>query len=239
MDNVIQDRNPEPEKLNLVNKTVGIFTQPERVLASLKERPDWLFPLTVVILISILFAVTTRRQMMEFQKQSIYNSTIIQEEQKDEMIDRMENQSDEAFYVQSVGGTVVSTIFVYLVAAGVFLFVGNFILGGKASFKQIFAMYSWVGLISGLEYLIKIPLVLAKDSFQVYTSLAVLLDPSQSKTLLFQILNAFDLFAIWRVALWGMGFAVIYNFSKRTSYTAVISVYVIYLAIAIAISQMF
>ncbi len=222
-----------------MNKTIGIFSQPGRVLESLKHYPDWIFPLLVVILISILFTVVTRDYLIEFQRESIYNSTLIPEEKKDEIIENMESQSATSYYIQTIGGTVFSTVVIYLVAAGAFWILGNFVFGGTASFKQMFAMYSWVGLISGLEYLIKIPLVLAKGSIKVYLSLAVLLDPDQYNTLLFQILNAFDIFAIWRVVLWGMGFAIIYNFSKQKSYAGIISVYLIYLIGAIAVSQMF
>lgn len=100
-------------------------------------------------------------------------------------------------------------------------------------------MYSWVGLIGALELLVRMPLVMAKGTMNVYTSLAVLMDVSQRKTVLFQLLNAFDVFTIWKIILWSMGMRIVYKFSSSKGYTATISLYLIYLVITIGLSQLF
>ena len=74
---------------------------------------------------------------------------------------------------------------------------------------------------------------------QVYTSLAVLMDLADKKTVLFSILNAFDVFMIWKVILWSIGMSVIYQFSRAKGYTAVISLYVIFIAISVGLGQLF
>jgi len=228
----------QPEMSGL-NKIINIFTDPGSVFRAIRERPTWLLPFSLVMLMSVVFTVSTEDLILKYQKEAIYNSTLIPEDQKDEIIEKYESKTPTRRHIESVIAGVVNVTVLFVVVAGIFWIVGNFVLGGTASYKQIFSMYSWVGMVSVLELLVKLPLSLAKESLNVYTSLAVLMDPAQSKTILFQILNAFDIFTIWKIVLWGMGFSIIYNFSKEKSYAAVISLYIIYLIGAIGFAQIF
>jgi len=229
----------EQPKMSGINKIINIFTDPGSVFRDLRRYPTWLLPFSLVMLMSIVFTISTEDLILKYQKEAIYNSTLIPEEQKDQIIEKYENKTPKRRHIESVIAGVVNVSVLFVVAAGIFWIVGNFVLGGAASFKQLFCMYSWAGMITVLELIIKLPLSLAKGSLNVYTSLAVLMDPEQSKTILFQILNAFDIFTIWKIVLWGMGFGVIYNFSKGKSYAAVISLYILYLIGAIVFAQIF
>jgi hypothetical protein len=61
----------------------------------------------------------------------------------------------------------------------------------------------------------------------VYTSLAIMFDSTESGTLLFSLANAVDIFSIWRLALWALGFGILYKFSQAKSWMAVGIWYVI------------
>jgi len=234
-----EPQNEQEEVLSEWQKVVYIFTNPARVFYSLRRKPTWVIPFVLILIMTALFSVATKNLMLEYRKEMILNSTTIPEEQKDTILERMDSMSAKSYYIQSIGGGSIGLILVYLLGAGVFFFVGNFILGGKATFKQIFALYVWGNMVSLLELPLKAGLALLKGSVQVYTSLAVLMDPEQSKTALFQILNAIDVFNIWRVILWGMGFAIIYKFSAKKSYITVVSIYVFYVLLSIGLSRLF
>lgn len=236
--------NNEEETNQAVNlspwqKVVYIFTDPVKVFYSLRSRPTWVLPLLLIIIMTSLFNVATKDLMLEYRKQMILNSNRIPEDRKDLILEQLENMPAKNYYIQSIGGGLVGLILVYLLAAGVFIFVGNFILGGKATFSQIFALYVWGNMVSLIELPLKAGLALAKGSVQVYTSLAVFMDPAQSRTALFQILNAVDIFNIWRIILWSVGFAVIYRFTLKKSYITVISIYVFYILLSIGLSRLF
>ncbi len=226
-------------KMNFVTKSIGIFTNPKSVFENLRLYPDWLLPVLTAIIVGASFSYFTQDLMLEFQKEAIYESTLVPEEYKDEAIEKMEDKSDMQRNLESVGGSLVNIFIVYLIGAGAFLVFGNFFLGGQASFKQIFSMFSWAGLIGVLELLVKLPMALAKGSLHVYTSLAVFLDPADYKTALFQLLNAFDVFTIWKLIIWAAGMSAIYQFSKKKGYIASLTLYGIYLAVVIGISQIF
>jgi hypothetical protein len=127
----------------------------------------------------------------------------------------------------------------YAIVALAFMVVGNFILGGEATFKQNYALFAWGSTIGIVESIVKIPMMLIKNSVEVYTSLAILMDSSESKTVMFKILNAFDIFAIWKVIVISIGFSILYKFSRGKSYSAIGGLYAIYILIAIGLSQLF
>ncbi len=231
---------PQPEPgLSFFQRLVAIFVDPLRLFEDLRNRPSWLLPLMLVIFSSILFTVVTKDYMIEFRKEMIYDSRKMSEEMKDQAIDQLENMTPRAYYLQSAIGGVIGVLFIYLIASGIFLMTGNFVLGGKATFKQIFALYVWGNMVTVVEYLLKMFLVVQKGSMHVYTSLAILMDPSEYKTVTFQVLNAFDVFAIWKVILWSIGFAVIYRFSYKKAYATIITLYVLFTLFSIGLGQLF
>lgn len=239
MSEQMENQEQAIEKMSVISKISKIITDPQTVFENIRLRPDWLFPVMIALLVTIAFSFLISDIMLEFQKEAIYENTLIPEEYKDIAIEQMENKTPMRRNIETLAGSLLQIFIVYLVGAGVFLLVGNFFMGGQAKFKQVFSMFSWVGLIGVLEMLLKLPLILTKGSMHVYTSLAVLMDVADNKTVLFQLLNAFDVFTIWKVILWSMGMSIIYQFSRAKGYTAVISLYVIYLAVSIGLSQLF
>jgi hypothetical protein len=138
----------------------------------------------------------------------------------------------------AIGGAL-SVGISYLIIAGALLLFGNFIYGGQASFKQMFSLVSWGGLINLPELIIKLPVMLAKGTLYVTTSLAIFLSNSESKTLFYNLLDALDIFSIWKIIVFSIGFAIIYNFSMKKSYIAVIVLYLIYAGVSIGLGQLF
>lgn len=241
-----QNENPESSmeeqklpKLSVGQQIVKVFTDPITFFQHLRDNPTWLLPLILIILMSIAFASITKDQMLEYRKQMILDSEKIPEEFKDQSIDQIENMTPTAYYVQTVLGSTIGIVIIYAIGAGLFLVVGNFFLGGKATFKQMFALFTWANMVSIVEMLVKMLLILQKNSVEVYTSLALLMGPAKSKTFLFQLLNAVDIFAIWKVILWAIGFGIIYRFSAKKSYVTVISLYIVYVLVSIGFSQLF
>ena len=67
----------------------------------------------------------------------------------------------------------------------------------------------------------------------------MLFDPSEADTVMFKIANAVDVFALWRVVLWAIGFGVVYKFTQGKSYAVVGAWYVIWIVVSIALSSLF
>ncbi len=215
-----------------------IFTNPTRVFESLTKKPDWLIPTLIIVILSVASAYFLRDITMEMQKERILASENIPEEQKDAIL----QQFDQGGNMQVIMGMVGAVVFVFAsfaIVAALFMFTGNVVLGGQANYKTMLAVYAWGFMASVPEAIIKIPLMLAKNSIHVYTSLAIFFDTSESETVLFKIANAVDIFALWRVALWAIGFGVVYKFTQGKSYAVIGAWYVIWVVVSIGLSSLF
>jgi hypothetical protein len=225
-------------QLSLGSKLGLIFTSPRRVFESLKLRPDWLVPTIIIAVISMASAFFLKDITIEMQKQKIMASEKIPDEKKEAILQSFD-QSGNMQMIMGMAGAVIFVFVSFAVVAGLFLFTGNVILGGQSNFKTMLAIYAWGFMASVPEAIIKIPLMIAKNSIHVYTSLAILFDTSESETVLFKIANAVDIFALWRVALWAIGFGVVYKFSQGKSYAAIGVWYLIWIAVSIWLSSLF
>ncbi|MCK5032365.1 MAG: YIP1 family protein [Calditrichia bacterium] len=228
------------KKLPLFQKLILIITNPGKVFENLALHPDWLLPTILIIVLAIGSSFLVYDIQLEAQKERFLKNDKIPDDRKELIMERFDEAKDSPTrMVQPTIAIIVITFISFAAVAGIFLLVGNFMFGGKAKYIQLLAVYAWGYMVAIPETLVKIPMMLTKNSIHVYTSLAVLFDPAESETVLFKIANAVDLFSIWRIALWAIGLGVVYKFSKEKSNYIVIGLYVIYVFIYIGISSLF
>jgi hypothetical protein len=126
----------------------------------------------------------------------------------------------------------ISILVLYALISAIFLFIGNIILGGKARFVQLLSIYSYSYLIVMLlGMIVKVPLILARQTTQVNLSPAVFFSPEQVGQAIFNFIQSFDIFNIWFIIVFGIGFAVIYAFSKPKGIISVIIAWLLYVII--------
>jgi hypothetical protein len=237
IDNINSNKN---NKLPVFQKLILIFTNPGKVFENLERHPDWLLPTILIIVFAIGSSFLVYDIQLEAQKEKFLKNEQIPEERKDIIIERFDEAKDSPTrMIQPIVAIILITFISFAAVAGIFLLAGNFMFGGKAKYIQMLAVYAWGYMVAIPETIVKIPMILTKNSMHVYTSLALLFDPSESETVLFKLANAVDLFSIWRIALWAIGLGVVYKFSKEKSNYIVIGLYIIYVFVYIGISSLF
>ena len=105
-----------------------------------------------------------------------------------------------------------------LLSALLALLVGNFFMGGKARFKQLLSVMIYGDIIILAGFLLKVPLIWAKDSLAVGYSLAVLVAQRGVMSPLFVALDKIGVFYIWEIIVVGIGLSVMYGFSRNKGY---------------------
>jgi len=220
---------------SVVQNLIGVFTSPRETFEAIRAKPSWLIPFLLVCVVGFGSVYLTRNVRVQEQIERIQNNPNIPSEQADKIIERMESgTSGRGLLLQAVF-IPVGVAIAFLVVAGVLTFGGSVLLGGSASFKQVFSMYSWSSLIGVLSAIIKTPLIMATGSMSVATSLAVFMPADAYTTFLYNFLAKVDVFSIWQLIVVAIGMSVLYGFTMRRSVILVGSLWLIYVLISAGI----
>lgn len=201
---------------------VSIFYEPTKVFRAIKEKPTWIVPLIVFLVVMTGATYFMMPAAQKSQMQRIEQSDAFTAEQKAEMRTQMEASQGFAM-IGVISSPVVWTIFLFI-AVGILMLMGNVIFGGKARFAQVFAMVILSFMTWVIASIVKTPLIVAKDSVDVRTSLAIILPGETNSGPLYTLLNTFtDVFVIWQIILLIIGVKVIYDFAtQRAAMTVII-----------------
>ncbi len=201
-------------EMNFLQRIVGVFLSPTPTMESIDRKPTWVLPLIVILLISVILAVITLP--ITLPEQLAKQRTAMEEKgMSDEEIDNAVQISEKFSKILiPVGGLIVGGIFLALIAL-IIWFVGNIILGGQTSFKQVFSVYLFTSFISLLGMIIKTPIMLSKKTADVHFSLASFFQADSLNKYVYSFLKTMEVFEIWRFIVLTIGFAIIYKFSMK------------------------
>jgi hypothetical protein len=122
---------------------------------------------------------------------------------------------------------------VTLITAGILFAVFNAAMGGRAAFKQLFAVVSHAGVISALGWIFVMPLNYLRESMSSPTNLTALAPGLPEGSFVARLLGTVDLFLIWWVVVLAIGLAVLY---RRRTQPIVMSLLAVYAVIALIIA---
>ena len=239
-DVVSEQADQIPAQLNILQRIIGVFGSPQKTFEDIAARPNWVFPLILLVLVALLTTqIMAPAMIADFKSGEQYEKLMQNEQLTPEQIERAAEMQISAMKNFAGIGAAVSTLIICLLAGAVLLFIGNIILGGEAKYVQIFSMYCWGGLIGVLGSILRLPLAVQKMSTKIYFGPAVLFPAGAEESAGFKIAAALDIFLIWRVVLLAVGFAAIYKFTFGKSITALCVLYALLVAISIVFSGVF
>lgn len=195
------------------NGIIQVFSQPSRLFAIVKDNPKILVPWLVFFLLMLGFFVLTADLIAKVQLE------IMQEKVAKQGVDTAGPMPSLAMmkYSTIIFGSVFS-ILSPLIAAGLALFFGNFVMGGQAKFKQIFSVMIYGEIIYALGALVVAPLMLAKNSLQVSFSAAAFFNDLSVQDPLYVALSKIGVFYIWEIVVIGIGLSIIFGFPRNKGY---------------------
>lgn len=226
------------EELTIVQKVVGVFTSPAKTFASVDLSPTWIVPLVLAIAVSVVFVYVANDIILDetlIQQEEAMVERGMDPEQIDQALAQVEKWTPISVWVFTIIGPPI----MLAIVSGVFLFVGNVILGGKTSFKKALSVTAWSWLIFSLAGLVMLPLVLSQETMQISFSLATFMSDESKNTFLYLFLQKIEIFTIWWIAVYSIGLGVIYKMRTQKMATAVGVVYLIYAVVASALGGMF
>jgi Yip1-like protein len=217
---------PAPSK-GLAARIVGVITSPRDTYTVVAAQPRWLGVMAVVLLVgctaTFLFLSTdVGKQAMFDQQIRVMESFGVKI--NDTAYARMEAGLGRAPYAGALGQAVTLPV-VALVVSGLALAIFNAILGGDATFRQVFAVVAHSGVIVSLAQIFGLPLAYMRETMSSTTSLAVFLPFLDENSFAARFLGSIDLFQIWWLISLAIGFGVLYRKKTGPIATTMIAVY--------------
>jgi hypothetical protein len=148
------------------------------------------------------------------------------------MIDNMERGVANSKYF-ATAAIFVFVPLVQVLMAGIALVIFNAILGGEATFKQVFAIVVHSGVIGVLQTLFVMPLNYVRETMSSATSFAVFLPMVDDMSFLGRVAGAIDIFRIWSIISVAIGLGILY---KRRTAPIAWALLIFYFVVALAIA---
>jgi hypothetical protein len=227
---------------------IGVFTSPRETFQDIGQRPGWIVPMLIVLLVSLTANVLIGQRVgwERIVRQSIEKSSSTQNlsaEQVQQAVDRgTKFASYGSFGAILIGVPLVTALMAAVLMGSVSLF------GGKSTFKQAFSVCAHAGLVGVIGALFMIIVLYAKppDEFDVQRPTAfnvgAFLNPETTGKALMSIATSIDAFTIWTIVLLAIGFSAISgkkSFTTGKAFTAVVLPFVLWVCIKAGWAAMF
>lgn len=241
MANATVQTGATPAPKSLPARFIGIITSPRETFESVVAHPKWLGMLAVTTLIVIsgtVLPMTTdagRDAALEAQVRQMESFGI---QVNDQMYAQMRSRMGIAPYTTAAGVLIMAPI-ITAVMAGILFAIFNAVMGGTASFKQVYSVVVHAGAISALGQLFTGPLNYFRGTMTSATNLSVLLPMLPEGSFVARLAGMIDLFVVWWVFVLAIGLAVLYRRRTQPVATALFGVYaVVALSVAAVMSRL-
>ena len=219
----------------LISRIFGVFFAPRATYAAVAAHPKWLGVLAVsCVLIAggyfvFLSTEVGKKAAFDQQTQMIESFGI---KLNDAAYDRMEAGIERARYTTPIGQVIVIPI-VLAIMAGILLGVFNALLGGDATYKQVYAILAHSTVIAVLQNLFALPLDYLRESLSSPTTLGAIMPFVDEGTFLGRLLSTIDLFQVWSIVSVAIGLGVLY---KRRTTPIAVSLFIVFFVILAAVA---
>lgn len=230
------------ESISFVQQIILVFSDPANAFEKLVTSPRWIGAFLLVVIVSIAGTQISYPLVMDMQREmaerSIENRQLTPEQEQMAM-QRFSQSDTPVNRIITIVFQLLGQLFWLVIMAGILMFGGNVLLGGESTFKTLLAITAHGWLVMIPKTLLTVPLMLAKGSAAVATSLQILIPQDQWMTPLGAALGAVDLFAIWMIFLLATGISIAYRFSRAKAATLVISLYVMMALVGVGLMAVF
>jgi hypothetical protein len=225
---------PAPSR-GLLARAAGIIFAPRRTYAAIVARPRVLGALLLILV--IMAGGLTTFLSTEVGREALLDQQLKQREAigrplTAEQTAQMERILPYIGYFAAVG-QIVGVVLIMLVVSGLMFAVFNALLGGDATFKQVFSVVVHSGFVIALQQFFVLPLDYVRESLTSPTSLSVFLPFLEETSFAARFLGAVDLSVMWWMVNLAIGLGVLY---KRRTGPIATGMFVTYLVIALVIA---
>ena len=227
----------EAASKGLLSRILGVFFSPRATYAAVAARPAWFGVLAIsLVLISsgyfVLLSTEVGKKAAFDQQTQIIESIGLK--LNDQAYAQMEAGMERARFTTPISQLIIVPI-ALAVVAGILLGIFNALLGGDATFKQVYAILAHTSIITALQTVFSIPIEYFKESLASPTSLLAVLPFIDDATFLGRLFSTIDLFQVWGTLSVAIGLGVLY---KRRTAPIAISLFAVFFVIVAAVAAL-
>jgi len=206
---------PPPEETpsdSFLSRALGVFISPGRAFDSVARRPDFLAPLIIMTVASIVIieAMLEKVGAGRIIRQSIEMSGKASQMTPEQIDQTVQKVAGFTAISMRVAGVLGVPIFLLVIAA-VGLFVVNVLFGASANFKTCFSVVCYANLVLIIATVLGLVMILFGDVEQfnaenfLPTTVGFFLNPRETSKPLYVIASSFDIFRVWFIILSSLG----------------------------------
>jgi len=226
------------QEMSAFQKIIGIFTAPRQTFEAIDQKPTWFLPFIIGVIFFLIMQVLT----IDIQMADRITMLEAKDMPQAQLDAAKSGLTGPLKYVGLIAGPIVWLVMIVIMAA-IFYVAGNVMIGGDSSFKKVFAIVCWSGLVGVISLILMTLLMISKGTTQgIALDLTVLLDTppiGEEKSTLYRIFSKFDIFTIWQIVLWIIGLAVTYKTTIKKAAVPIISLWVLWIIVSVAFGGFF
>jgi hypothetical protein len=215
-----------------------VIVAPARAFEAVVRNPSTLWqPLLAVALVNGLVVMAFYDRLVIPEQQAAIEEQELSPEEAAQAEAMLEGGAARgASYTLGFLGTPLASV----VTAAAIHVGAAFLLGGSGTFLASWAAVAYTLLIGIVEWLVKLPVMLAEGRLEVFFGPALLLEDHDPGRFLDAFLGQLDLFTIWKAAVMAIGVAVVHRLKRRgPAFALVFGLWLLWALISAALGTAF
>jgi hypothetical protein len=218
-----------------LSRVAGVVFSPRATYADVAVRPRWLGVLALIVVwgsLGVYALLSTQVGQDAMVERQVRQTEAFGRQLTDAQYEQIQRVAPYGKYL-AVGFQFTILPLAAVIVSGLAFVVFNVMMGGDASFKQVFAIVVHSGVILTLVQTLGLPLAYVRGTLSSATSLAVFAPFLDESSFGARLLGAVDLVFIWWIVSVAIGLGVLYR--RRTGPIAT-TLLAIYVAIGVVIA---
>lgn len=184
----------EKQKVSVFSRLTGVITKPVATFGDISERPDYLTPILLMVLTSVIAASVV--------------TPIALEKAFEEMPAEVPQIARTLGYIMGIISGVVMPLVIWIITAALIHFFAG-ILGGEGEFKPLLSVLGYAGIPNYIKSVVMAIYVGISGNFQPKLGLDIFLKSENPvSNVLSVILSNVEIFNLWYIVLAIVGVSV-------------------------------
>lgn len=207
----------------LPSRILGIVLSPRETFVDVIAAPR---VLGVLAFVGLMGALVVGGFLMTDVGQQAWLDQAVGESTNDQQYAAMERVAPYVGYI-AAAQMLFGIPLMLLILSGLIYLIFNAVMGGNATFKQVYAVAAHSTVIWTLGWVFVMPLNYVRETMSSPTNLSALLPMLEEGSFFARLLGTVDLFMVWWTVVLAIGLAVLYRRRTQSMIAALLGVYAV------------